>query len=79
MAYKTAQLYRCRPSELYGIDTYPEAFYFDRAVALFGSHLESELAKADEGKRSKQAKEMRKKMILARYLNEPMKFREPGR
>lgn len=70
-AFQLARTFRCRPSELYGIDEYPAAFYFDRAVGLFGVHLENELARVDSSKRSKQQKEMAKKMLLNRYLGPP--------
>lgn len=68
-AYQLSKTYRCRPSELYGIEGQPEAFYFDRAVGTFGVHLEAKLAEVENhGKKSKAQKAMARSMILRRYL-----------
>lgn len=51
-----------------GFEDQPLAFYFDRAVGLFGVHLESALAEAESKGKSAASKAMKKKMVLARYL-----------
>jgi len=60
---------RCRPSELMGFDEYPMAFYFDRAVFYFGTHVENEMEKAGSGKgKSETQRQMARNMVMQRYL-----------
>jgi hypothetical protein len=77
-AFQLAKTYGCRPSELFGIDVQPTAYYFDRAIGIFGVHLENELSKAEAGGKSKASKTMKRNMVLARYLGaESAKFAGP--
>ena len=52
------------------------AFYFDRAVAVFGTTVDAELDKVSEGKKPKQA-EAARAIVLHRWVGTPMKFAEP--
>lgn len=77
-AFQLSKTYRCRPSELYGIDEQPTAFYFDRAVGLFGVTVENKLAEAESSKKTKNQKMMARNMVLQRYLGSGG-FAAPGR
>jgi hypothetical protein len=60
---------------MYGIKGEFRQFCFDRAVMTFGGALEAELD-AVEGK-NKQAIERKRARILDKWLDRPLKFREP--
>jgi hypothetical protein len=61
-----------------GIDEQPAAFYFDRAVGVFGIHLENELSEAENKGRSARSKAMKRNMVLQKYLGAGQ-FANPGR
>lgn len=61
-----------------GIDEQPAAYYFDRALAVFGLHLESELEKAESQGKSVRSKAMKRNMVLQKYLGAGA-FAGPGR
>lgn len=61
-----------------GIVEQPEAYFFDRAVGLFGVHLENELDKAGARGKNKKAKGMAQNMVLQKYLGAGQ-FATPGR
>lgn len=46
--WKRSQAYRCRPSELVGLEDALIAYYLDKALWFFGSHVESEVDNAGE-------------------------------
>ncbi len=66
--FQLAKTYNCRPSDLLGIDEQPAAFYLDRAVGVFGIHLENELETAEAKGKSARSKAMKKNMVLQKYL-----------
>jgi hypothetical protein len=47
--WKRSQAFHCRPSELLGLEDKLIAYFFDRGIWFFGSHVESEVDKAGEG------------------------------
>ena len=82
-AWTLSKAYHCRPSDLYDILDTLTAYYFDRAVYVFGSTVESKMDEAGEGaKNTKQAVAARTK-ILRKYLGEKDstagRFRDPAR
>lgn len=46
--WKRSQAYRCRPSELVGLEDALIAYYLDKALWFFGSHVESEVDNAGD-------------------------------
>lgn len=66
--FQLAKTYSCRPSVLLGIEVQPTAYYFDRAVGVFGIHLERELADAESKGKTATSKNMKRKMVLSKYL-----------
>lgn len=60
---------------MYGVQGEFRKFCFDRAVFTFGRALESEL-NSIKGKNSRSVETKRERM-LAVWLNQPLKFREP--
>lgn len=46
--WKRSQAYRCRPSELLGLEDRLMAYYLDRGVWYFGSNVESQVETAGE-------------------------------
>lgn len=61
-----------------GIDEQPAAFFLDRAVVTFGTRLELELEKAEQGKKSEVQKTMARTMVLNRWLGVSA-FASPGK
>lgn len=78
-AWQLSKTYRCRPSELYGIHHPVQAFFFDRAVWLFGTSLESDLEKSTEKvKKPKQAEQARMRVLQKWLGTEVIGFRQPA-
>lgn len=67
-AFRVARTWHCRPSELFAIEDAWEAFSLDRAVALFGNALQSELDSV-KGKNEKEI-ERNRAAVLDRWLPE---------
>jgi hypothetical protein len=79
-AWKLSKAYRTRPSEIYGLRDDVEAWCFDRAVFLFGSHLEYELREAADGAKTKAKAQQKQQMVLDRWLSDPdqpRRFKDP--
>lgn len=67
-AWQLSKAYRCRPSEIYGIEHPVQQLYFDRAVWAFGTTLEGELEKAgNNAKKPRQAEQARQR-VLQKWL-----------
>jgi len=78
-AFQLAKTYGCLPSQLYGIDEQPAAYYFDRSVAVFGIHLESEIEKAESKGKTARSKAMKRNMVMQKYLGVGSFAGGPGR
>jgi hypothetical protein len=76
-AWRLSKAYRCRPSELYGIQDAVTAWSFDRACWLFGSQLDAELAEAEQGAKSKSQANGRRQRVIAKWLGGKQQFRDP--
>lgn len=78
-AWRLSKVYHCRASELYGISHPVQAFFFDRAVWLYGSTLESDLERAaSKAKKPKQAEQAQLR-VLQRWLGtEAIGFQSPS-
>ena len=61
-----------------GVDEQPMAFFLDRAVITFGTRLENDLAKAEQGKKSEVQKSMARNMVMNRWLGISA-FADPGK
>jgi hypothetical protein len=72
-----SKTYGCLPSELYGIEEQPTAFYFDRAVWTFCQRLENELERAGDEKNPRRAA-MRRSMVMHKWLGQNT-FASPNR
>jgi hypothetical protein len=59
-----------RPSELTSITDPLTAFYFDRAVATFGTEVEAAMDEAADGAKNKKESQRRRQMALARYMKD---------
>jgi hypothetical protein len=78
-AWQLSKTYNARPSELYGISHPVQQFFFDRAVYVFGTTLESDLEKAGEkAKKPKQAEQARMRVLQKWLGTEVIGFREPA-
>lgn len=67
-AYQLSKTYNCRPSQLMHIEDPLAAYYFDRAIAVFGIHLENEIEQAEAKGKSASQKAMKRNMVLNKYL-----------
>lgn len=74
-AYLLGKRLKARPSDVYCIDGDWRRFCFDRAILTFGVALEEELNNV-EGKTESQ-KETKRARVLQKWLDQPLKFREP--
>lgn len=76
--------FRCRPSELLNVSHSVEAFYLDRAVYTFGSHMEADLEEATKSTGKKADKpevtKMKRERRLALWMqsSDGPKFRDPN-
>jgi hypothetical protein len=75
-AYLLAQRMRARPSEVFNITGAFRQYCFDRAVITFGAALEAELDGV-EGRNAK-AIQGKKTRLLSKWLDEPVRFRDPA-
>lgn len=79
-----AKTWKTRPSELTAISDPLTAFYFDRAVATFGTEVEAAMDQAADGAKNKKDSQRRRQMALARYMKDehgrptPGTFRDPA-
>lgn len=63
-----------------GIEDPVTAYYLDRAVGVFGVHLESELERAESKGKTARSKAMKRNMVLVKYLGpEAGNFANAGR
>lgn len=76
-AWKLAQAYHSRPSEIYAIKDEVTAWSFDRAVYLFGSQLEAELKIAAKGAKSDTQANGRRQRVLSKWLGGKQAFKDP--
>lgn len=65
-AWRLSQAYSTRPSAIYGITSYLDAFSFDRAVYRFGSFVDAEL-EGVEGKNKREI-ESKRLRVMQKYL-----------
>lgn len=75
-----SRTYKCRPSELIGIEGSWEAFCFDSAINTFGGHVQNEIDSINE--KTASATRRKREAILRRYVPELAKarqFRDPGK
>lgn len=75
--YQTAKTYHVRPSDLVAVDDPYAAYCLDTAVGEFGRALDAELNNV-EGKTKKEIK-MKSDRILRRWLDMPLRFRDPAK
>jgi hypothetical protein len=66
--WNLARTWKVRPSELAAITDPLTAFYFDRAVAAFGTEVEAAMDDAADGAKTKKDAQRRRGMALARYM-----------
>lgn len=82
--WNLARTWKVRPSELADISDSLTAFYFDRAVATFGTEVERAMDNASANAKNKKESERRRAMALARYMktedgrHAPGTFRDPA-
>lgn len=77
--YRMAKSLRKSPSELLNIRHPVRAFYFDRAVWLFGTTLEADLEAAADGVKKEKAARAKQQMVLATWLGGKGMYRDPAR
>lgn len=77
-AWQLSKAYHCRPSEIYGVHHPVQAFYFDRAVWVFGTTLENDLDKASaDAKKPKQGEQARLRVLQKWLGQEAIGFAQP--
>jgi hypothetical protein len=72
--------YKCRPSELLGIENSWDAYCFDNAIQLFGGTIQNKIDSVSE--KTDAATSRKRESILRRYIPElakARKFADPGK
>lgn len=67
-AWQLSKAYHVRPSELYGIQHPVQAFYFDRAVWVFGTTLDADLEKAGADAKKPAQQEAARMRVISKWL-----------
>lgn len=62
---------------MYAIRDEVTAWSFDRAVYLFGSSLDAELAEAEQGAKSKAQARSRRQRVMTKWLGGKQQFKDP--
>jgi hypothetical protein len=79
--------FKCRPSEVLGLDDRTDAFFFDKAVFYFGTEVEKDLEEHCKDRSTKhpdkpEVKTRKREARLAMWLNTDeegkRKFRDPN-
>jgi len=79
-----AKTWTTRPSELFAIADPLTAFYFDRAVTLFGKEVEAAMDEAAEGAKTGKDAQRRRQLALTKYMKTsdgqhvPGTFKDPS-
>lgn len=66
--WNLAKTYKARPSDLVDVSDKLNAFYLDRAVFMFGTHVESEMEKAASDAKDQQTSIRKRQAVLDKYL-----------
>ncbi len=82
-----AQSYHLPPSHLLGLRNDPAdayvAYCLDEAIFFFGTHVENELAEAEEKAKTKQSKKSARQRVINKYLGDAEKqkgaFADPAK
>ena len=75
-----ARSMRCRPSEVYGLESGSfEAYAFDSAVVRWGTALEAALSDAANGAKDSQAAEAARQRVLRRWLPSERRYADPSK
>lgn len=78
--YRMSKSLRKSPSELLDIRHPVRAFYFDRAVWMFGTTLEADLEAAGEGSSKPKVIKAKQQMVLATWMGGGKGlYRDPAR
>lgn len=70
---------RCRPSDMLSLTGSIRRYFFDRAVWLFGSTLDSELEASAQNCKDDREMLRARQMVLNRWFPEQRKFLDPAR
>ncbi len=65
-----AKVYHTLPSLIFNIEDPLTAYYFNRAVFIFGSNVETEMQNAEMLAKSDQARIAARKKVLRRFLGD---------
>lgn len=70
LLYQDSRTWRCRPSDLLGVEDQYAAYCLDQATAVWGRHIEHELEEASENAKDKNAAVRARKAVLYQYFPE---------
>jgi hypothetical protein len=76
--WEQGKAYSTRPSQLMGLGKGPAAFYFDRAVTVFGQALEADLKATADSRKTESAKNMAVSMRMNTWIGGAQQFRDPA-
>lgn len=69
-AWQMSKVYHTLPSLIFNIEDPLIAYYFNRAVFIFGSNVETEMQNAEMLAKSDQARIAARKKVLRRFLGD---------
>lgn len=73
-----SKTWKIPPSQRYQIKDEVAAFFFDRAVTLFGMAVEEDINQATKQAKTEQESQRKAGQILANWLGVKQKFRDPA-
>jgi hypothetical protein len=76
-AWRLSKAYHVLPSEIYQIEHPVRQFYFNRAVWLFATNLETAMSEAAKNKKPKQAEQARTRVLSQWLGSDAAAFRTP--
>lgn len=77
-AWLLSKQWKVRPSELYGVNHPVQAFYFDRAVWVFGTTMEADMDKAGQKAKKPKQQEAARLRVMHKWLgSDAVSFAQP--
>jgi hypothetical protein len=77
-AWQLAKTYRSKPSEVYNLSDPIAAYCFDRAVHLFGSHMQADLEAAGANAKKPAIANGKRQQVMSKWLGITPQYKSPG-
>jgi hypothetical protein len=78
-AWSMSKSLRCRPSEVYSIQSPLAAYCFDSAVTRWGNALEVAMTEAGDAEKDGKKAQRARERVLRRFVPETARYRDPAK